>query len=98
MNSGYLGIHVRVEELESSVADGMPGPSPSPKSQPRQELILIQGGRREDLVTCEQIVQAADERRLTRATINAVILSTFFMVGAFALIELVLHCDEIFRP
>ena len=94
MNSVITTVRI----LDGSVADGMPG-QPSPKIEPRHELVLIQGGRREDLVTCEQIVRAADERAAMRAAgvINALILYTVFFFGAFALIELVLHCDEIFR-
>ncbi len=57
-------------------------------------FILIRGGRD---FACDDIVRAADEWRLTRGVFNALIFSTVAFFGALALIELVLHCDEVFK-
>jgi len=106
MNAVHTHIHlagerfdVLDEEFLTSATSGMPG-SAFPNDRPRQaQVIEIRGGRREDLVSCEDLLQAADERSAlsTAAVINALILSLALMVSAFVLIELVLHAEDIAR-
>jgi hypothetical protein len=49
---------------------------------------LLQGGRREELATCEQIVQAADERREQRKSFLPLVVAfvSFVIFGSALLL------------